>query len=57
MRSTPLARRRSPARPVRRTHTGGTGDYRNIGLDGTLVQFGNGKGHLTLRIEPAPDRH
>jgi hypothetical protein len=57
MRSTPLARRRSPARPVRRTHSGGTGDYRNIGLDGTLVQFGNGKGHLTLRIEPAPDRH
>jgi hypothetical protein len=30
--------------------TGGTGTYRNIGGDGTLVEFGNGKGSLTLRV-------
>jgi len=30
--------------------TGGTGIYRNIGGDGTLVEFGNGKGRLTLHV-------
>jgi hypothetical protein len=30
--------------------TGGTGTYRNIGGDGTLVEFGNGRGRLTLHI-------
>jgi len=30
--------------------TGGTGIYRNVGGDGTLVEFGNGKGKLTLHL-------
>lgn len=30
--------------------TGGTGIYRNIGGHGTLVEFGNGKGRLTLHV-------
>jgi hypothetical protein len=30
--------------------TGGTGAYANIGGDGTLVEFGNGKGKLTLHL-------
>jgi hypothetical protein len=30
--------------------TGGTGIYRSIGGDGTLVEFGNGKGKLTLHV-------
>jgi hypothetical protein len=30
--------------------SGGTGNYRNIGGDGTLVEFGNGKGKLTLHV-------
>jgi hypothetical protein len=30
--------------------TGGTGIYRNAGGDGTLVEFGNGKGRLTLHL-------
>jgi hypothetical protein len=30
--------------------TGGTGTYRSVGGDGTLVEFGNGKGKLTLRL-------
>jgi hypothetical protein len=30
--------------------TGGDGIYRNIGGDGTLVEFGNGKGRLTLNV-------
>jgi hypothetical protein len=30
--------------------TGGTGSYRNAGGDGTLVEFGNGKGRLTLHV-------
>jgi hypothetical protein len=30
--------------------TGGTGIYRNAGGDGTLVEFGNGKGKLTLHV-------
>jgi len=30
--------------------TGGTGTYRNVGGDGTLVEFGNGKGKLTLHL-------
>jgi hypothetical protein len=30
--------------------TGGTGIYRNAGGDGTLVEFGNGTGSLTLRV-------
>jgi hypothetical protein len=30
--------------------TGGTGTYRNAGGDGTLVEFGNGKGRLTLHV-------
>jgi hypothetical protein len=28
----------------------GTGAYRNVGGDGTLVEFGNGKGKLTLHL-------
>jgi hypothetical protein len=30
--------------------TGGTGTYRNIGGDGTVVGFGNGTGRLTLHV-------
>jgi hypothetical protein len=30
--------------------TGGTGTYRNVGGEGTLVEFGNGKGSLTLHL-------
>ncbi len=30
--------------------SGGTGNYRDIGGDGTLVEFGNGKGRLTLHV-------
>jgi hypothetical protein len=30
--------------------TGGTGTYRNAGGDGTLVEFGNGQGRLTLHV-------
>ena len=30
--------------------TGGTGSYRNAGGEGTLVEFGNGKGRLTLHV-------
>jgi allene oxide cyclase-like protein len=30
--------------------TGGGGAYRNAGGDGTLVEFGNGKGSLTLHV-------
>jgi hypothetical protein len=30
--------------------TGGTGTYRNVGGEGTLVEFGNGKGRLTLQV-------
>jgi hypothetical protein len=30
--------------------TGGTGNYRNAGGEGTLVEFGNGKGSLTLHV-------
>jgi hypothetical protein len=30
--------------------TGGTGSYRNIGGQGTLVEFGNSTGTLTLRV-------
>jgi hypothetical protein len=30
--------------------TGGTGAYRTIGGEGTLVEFGNGTGSLTLRV-------
>jgi hypothetical protein len=30
--------------------TGGTRAYRNVGGDGTLVEFGNGKGKLTLHL-------
>ena len=30
--------------------TGGTGIYRNVGGDGTLVEFGNGKGRLTWHV-------
>jgi hypothetical protein len=30
--------------------TGGTGTYRNVGGEGTLVEFGNGKGKLTLQV-------
>jgi hypothetical protein len=29
---------------------GETGNYRDIGGDGTLVEFGNGKGRLTLHV-------
>lgn len=31
--------------------TGGTGIYGNAGGDGTLVEFGNGKGKLTLHLQ------
>src|SRR6266576_1196949 len=30
--------------------TGGTGTYRNVGGEGTLVEFGNSKGSLTLDV-------
>ena len=30
--------------------TGGTGSYRNAGGQGTLVEFGNGKGRMTLQV-------
>jgi hypothetical protein len=30
--------------------TGGTGSYRNVGGAGTLVEFGNGNGRLTLHV-------
>ena len=30
--------------------TGGTGTFRNVGGDGSLVEFGNGKGKLTLNL-------
>ena len=30
--------------------TGGTGTYRNVGGEGTLVEFGNDKGTLTLHL-------
>lgn len=30
--------------------TGGTGIYRNVGGEGTLVEFGNGTGRLTLHL-------
>jgi len=30
--------------------TGGTGAYRNVGGEGTLVEFGNDKGSLTLHV-------
>jgi Allene oxide cyclase barrel like domain len=30
--------------------TGGTGIYRNAGGEGTLVEFGNGKGRLTIHV-------
>ena len=37
-------------RPKDLAVTGGTGVYRNLGGDGTLVEFGNGKGKLTLHV-------
>ena len=30
--------------------TGGTGRYRTAGGDGTLVEFGNGRGRMTLQV-------
>jgi hypothetical protein len=30
--------------------TGGTGRYRNAGGEGTLVEFGNGRGRMTLQV-------
>jgi hypothetical protein len=30
--------------------TGGTGTYRNAGGDGTLVEFGNDRGRMTLQV-------
>lgn len=30
--------------------TGGTGSYQNVGGEGTLVEFGNGKGKLALHL-------
>jgi hypothetical protein len=35
--------------------TGGTGTYRNVGGEGTLVEFGSSKGSLTLRVLGFPD--
>ena len=38
-----------PVSPKQLALTGGTGTYRNIGGDGTLVEFGTGnRGRLTL---------
>jgi hypothetical protein len=34
--------------------TGGTGTYRNMAGDGTLAEFGNGKGRLTLHVLDLP---
>jgi hypothetical protein len=36
--------------PKKLAVTGGTGAYRDVGGDGTLVEFGNGKGRLTLHL-------
>jgi hypothetical protein len=36
--------------PKRIALTGGTGSYRNAGGEGTLVEFGNGNGRLTLQV-------
>ena len=36
--------------PKQLSLTGGTGIYRTAGGDGTLVEFGNGKGRLTLHV-------
>ena len=36
--------------------TGGTGRYRSAGGEGTLVEFGNGTGRLTLRVLNLVDR-
>jgi hypothetical protein len=45
---------RPPPFPARRPKqlavTGGTGAYGNAGGDGTLVEFGNGQGKLTLHL-------
>jgi hypothetical protein len=30
--------------------TGGTGRYRSAGGEGTLVEFGNGQGRMTLQV-------
>ena len=30
--------------------TGGTGSYRSVGGEGTLIEFGNGKGRMTLQV-------
>jgi hypothetical protein len=30
--------------------TGGSGRFRTAGGEGTLVEFGNGKGRLTLQV-------
>jgi hypothetical protein len=30
--------------------TGGTGSYRTAGGEGTLVEFGNGRGRMTLHV-------
>ena len=30
--------------------TGGTGRYRSAGGEGTLVEFGNGRGRMTLHV-------
>jgi len=37
--------------------TGGTGTYRNIGGDATLVEFGDGTGTLTLEVLSLAPRH
>jgi hypothetical protein len=36
--------------PRRIALTGGTGSYRTAGGEGTLVEFGNGKGRMTLQV-------
>jgi hypothetical protein len=36
--------------------TGGTGTFRNVGGEGTLVEFGNSKGNVTLHVLGFPDQ-
>lgn len=36
--------------------TGGTGIYRNVGGEGSLVEFGNGTGALTLNVLSFPQK-
>lgn len=42
----------SPPPRKRFAVTGGTGRYQNVRGEGTLVEFGNGRGTMTLRLIP-----